>query len=76
MHVQVEPSLQRITEQGFLLRCLREPLYEPLLQELKVLDLLDEQGSGPKDRQDGAHRYEALHHLQRSGSGSLGNPLR
>ena len=76
MHEQVVQSLQLIIEQGFQHRCLRGPLCEPLLQELKVLDLLDEQGSAPKDLQDGAHRYEDLHHLQRSGSGSLGNPLR
>ena len=76
MHVQVELNLQLKVGQGSLRRFLRGPLCEPLQRGPKVLDLLVEQGFGLVNRQDDAHRYEELHHLQRSGSGSLGNPLR
>ena len=71
-----ELNLQRKVEPESLRRYLREPLYEPLQLKLVVLDPPGEQGSVPKDRQGGAHRYEVMHHLQRSGSGSWGNPLR
>ena len=53
-----------------------EQTFVPLLPMLKVQDLLDGQVSGPTNLQGGAHRYVVLHHLQRLGSGSLGNPLR
>ena len=76
MHVRVELNLQLKVEQGSLRRFLREPLYEPLQLKLKALDLLAARESVPTDRQGDVHRYEAMHHLLRSGSGSWGNPLR
>ena len=76
MHALIGRSLQQIDQQVFLRQCLLALTFEPLRPTIRVLDLLGAQVFDPRDRQADAHHCATLLHLQRLGSGSLGNPLR
>ena len=76
MPVLTEQSLLRKDWQEFLRHFLRVPTYVPLLLMLRVLGLLGARVFDPINHRGGVHRYVTLLHLQRLGSGSLGNPLR
>ena len=65
MHALTEQSLRLKVLQEFLRQYLRAQTFAPLLPALKVRDLLGGQVFDPIDRQDDAHRYAILHHLQR-----------